>query len=212
MVGGSPHFVGPGHVGGPDAGDGHAVDLVELLGLELVEPLVHGILAGAVHRVVLIDHPVAEVGLLSADGDGAGVGHPVHPGDTGRLEAIIHAQDVQLHGEMGRVVAAAQQIGQVHDAVRLGVHDGRNHVLKLHDVAAHDLYLVSEFAEVRGSRVDVHHEDLLAALDQPGNNPLSDKAGAAQYQGCHISLLTRIGPRVISWGPVSHPTSARTPR
>ena len=87
---------------------------------------------------------------------------------------------------MGGVVSAAQQICQVHDAVRLGVHNGRDHVLKLHNVAAHNLHLVAELAEVRRSGVDVHHNHFLAALDQTGNSPLADKACAAQYQSCHF--------------------------
>ena len=91
MVGRAANFVWPGNVGRTDARDRHAVDLVELLGLELVEPLVHGVLAGTVHGVVFVDGAVSEVGLLAADGDGTGIGHPVDSRDSGSLEAVIHA-------------------------------------------------------------------------------------------------------------------------
>ena len=86
---------------------------------------------------------------------------------------------------MRGVIAAAQQVGQVHDSVRLGVQDRGDHILELHDVAAHNLHLSTKLAEVRRSRVDVHHDYFLAALDQPGNRPLSNKPGAAQNQCRH---------------------------
>ena len=187
VIGGAASLVRAGHVGWADSGDVHAIYAVELLGLELIEALVHGVLARAVHRVVLVDQPVAEGALLPADGHRAGVDHPVDAAYPGRLEAVVHAQHVQLHREVGRVVAAAQQVGQVHDPVGLGGQHRLHHVLELGDVAVHHAYQVPELLVRHRPRVDVHYSDPLASFGQPAYGPSPDEPGAAQYQRRHTA-------------------------
>ena len=94
MVCRTANFVGSSHVGRANAGNGHPVDVVELLGLELVEPLVHGVLVAAMHWCIFVNGYIPEVGLRAANGNGTGVSNPVYATDTSRFKTVIHAQDV----------------------------------------------------------------------------------------------------------------------
>src|SRR3989449_9988883 len=93
----STDLVGPGDVGGAHARDRHAVVLDVLAGLELVEDLVHRVLARAVRRIVLVHQPVTEVALLAAHRDRARVHHTLDAGQARGLEALVHAEDVPAH-------------------------------------------------------------------------------------------------------------------
>ncbi len=180
MVGGTPHLIRPGHVGGANPGDGHSVDRIVLVGLELIENLMHGVLANPILGVVLVNQPLAELGLLAAGGQGAGIHHPVHTTDPGRLKTVVHTQHIQLHGEVRGVVPASQQVGQVEDAVRLGGENRFDYVLELGDVAVHDAHLVFQSRERGGPGVDVHADDILAPLGQTVDCSRSDEPRATQ--------------------------------
>jgi hypothetical protein len=65
-----------------------------------------------------------------------------------------------------RRMLAAEIIGEVDHARRLRRDHCRHHVVELADIAAHHLHLLSEIAERRGTRVDVHADDFFAALRQ----------------------------------------------
>ena len=103
VVDGTSELVGACHVSRTYPSDGHAVVLDVLGCLELVEYLVHGVLAGAVHLVVLVGLPVTEAGLLAAHRDGACIHHPVHTANPGSFETVIHAHDIQTGVEVGTV-------------------------------------------------------------------------------------------------------------
>ena len=147
VVRGASNLVRPGHVGGAYAGDGHAVDRVVLVCLEFVENFMNGVLASAHLGVVLVDEPLTKEGLLAAGGQRTGVDNPVNTADPGGLKAVVHPQHVQLHGEMGSVVTATQQVGQVEDAVRLGGENRFNHVFELGDIPVHHADLVAVFVK-----------------------------------------------------------------
>ena len=106
MVDGAADLVGASDIGGTDAGDRHSVLLVVVLGLEFVEDLVHGVLVAAVAEIVLGDRSVAEMFLHAVDGERAGVDHAVDSEELRGLETIVHAQDVELGGDVRRVFAA----------------------------------------------------------------------------------------------------------
>src|SRR2546422_8640838 len=91
----STDLVGPGDVGGAHARDRHAVGLDVLARLELVEDLVHRVLARAVRRIVLVHEPVTEVALLATHRDRARVHHALDAGQARGLEANVHPQDVE---------------------------------------------------------------------------------------------------------------------
>ena len=76
--------------------------------------------------------------LLSADGNGAGVNDPVHSQQTRRLEAVVHAKNVQLHVQVGVGLPATQQVGQVYHAIGLGHGNRVNHVLELGNITANN--------------------------------------------------------------------------
>ena len=185
MVNGTAHLVRPGHVGRPDAGDAHAVVLVEHLGLELVENLVRRVLAVAEDAIIFVGLPVAKVGLLPADGHGTGVHDAVDAQQPPGLKAVVHAQDVEAHLVVRVALAAAQQVGQVDDAVGLRFHNGVDHLLKLGDVHPG----ATERAPVNAGnvryRVDVRGVHVLAPFHQLANDPRADETGAAQNQNRH---------------------------
>ena len=185
MVGGAAHLVRPGDIGRPDARDGHPVVFVEHFGLEFVENLVDGVLADAVGGVVLGGGAVAEVGLLPADGHGAGIDDAVHAQQPAGFEAVVHPQDVEAHLVVGVALAAAQQIGQVDDAVGLRLHNGAGYLLKVGDVHPRAADGVVVNAGNMGQRVDVRGIDAFAALHQLADDPRPDEAGAAEYQNRH---------------------------
>jgi hypothetical protein len=65
---------------------------------------------------------------------------------TRGLEAIVHAKDVQLHRHM-RGMVAAQEVGQVHYALRLRCRHCRHHVVELRHISAHAGNLPTEISE-----------------------------------------------------------------
>ena len=70
--------------------------------LPFIDDLVDGVLGVAVAFIVLGDIAFAEFRLLAADRDGAGENRMLHAGTPRRLEAVVHALDVQLEGDMRR--------------------------------------------------------------------------------------------------------------
>ena len=131
-----------------------------------------------------VDDAVAVEFLLAADRQRAGIGDPVAAGEPRRLEAIVHAEDVELERDARRVLAA-EEIGEVDDPFRLGLGHRRHDVVELADIAAHDPHLLAVVGEIGGLRVDVHADDLLAALGEKRNKAAADKAGAAEDQDRH---------------------------
>ena len=182
---GAALLVVAGDHGRTDADDVHAVGPVELRRLELVVALVHGVDVAAVCGVVLGEGAVAEVALEAADGEGAGVDDAVDAAEARRLEAVVHAEEVQPEGEVRGVLAAADHVGEVDDAVRLGVHDGLDDVLEVGDVAAEDADAVAEGGVVGRRGVDVHDDDPLPGLDEARDGAPADEARASEHQGGH---------------------------
>jgi hypothetical protein len=67
------------------------------------------------------------------------------PEQARRLEAIVHADDVDLHGRVRRIVA--DEVGKVDDAFRLGcVHRGHDFV-ELSDISAYGGHLSAEIGK-----------------------------------------------------------------
>ena len=77
------------------------------------------------------------------------------PEEPRRLEAIVHADDVELGREMRRVLAA-EQVGKIDYPRRLGPSVDGHHVVELRDVAARDGNLLAEIGEGVRRRIDVH--------------------------------------------------------
>src|SRR5205085_5284008 len=121
---------------------------------------------------------------LAANRKRAGIDHPVDAGEARRLEAIIHAEDVELEGDPRRVLAA-EPIGEIDDPRRLGVRHCRHDVVELADVAADHAHLLAVIGGIRGRRVDVHADDFLAALRHQWYEAAADEAGAAEDQDRH---------------------------
>ena len=155
VVHGAAHLVGPGHVSRPDAGDTHAVVLVEHFGLKFVEYLVSGVLAGAEYAVVLVGLAVTEIGLLPAHRHRTGVNDAIDAQQSSGFKAVVHAQDIQTHLVVRVSFAAAEQIGQVDDTVGLRFDDGVGHLLELGDVHPRSPDRVSVNARDVRYRVDV---------------------------------------------------------
>src|SRR5207244_11354119 len=95
-------LVGAGHIGGGDRRDLHSVFLAVILRLPFIEDLVHRVLQMAVLEIVFIDDAVAIEFLLAADRYGARIDDPVAAREPRRLEAIVHAQDVELERDTRR--------------------------------------------------------------------------------------------------------------
>ena len=108
----------------------------------------------------------------------------MHADEARRLEHVVHAEDVELEGDPRRVLAA-EPIGEVDGPLRLGRGHRRHDVIELTDIAAHHFHLIAKMAEIGGLRVDVHADDLFAALRQERNEPSPDKAGTAGDKGSH---------------------------
>ena len=142
----------------------------------LVENLGGGVDAGAHAQVVLVEGAVAEEGLTAVNGERAGVGHALDIAHARRLEAVVHAEDIQPHGVV-RVLGVrdavrphAEQVGEVEDAVRLALDHGANHVIHERDVAAEELQLVADSGDRGRVGVDVHAGDLVAALEETSHD------------------------------------------
>ena len=186
------YLVRSGDVGRAHADDRHAVVLDVLPGLELVEDLVHRVLAGAVDRVVLVHEAITEVALLAADRDGAGVDHTLDAGQAAGLEDVVHPEDVQPHDLVRVALASAEPVGEVDHAFRLHVEDRPHHVLELGDVAADHRGADRHAAERGAAGIQVHADHRFAAVDQPLDEPGADEAGRTDHEyrhGCYSSLV-----------------------
>ena len=178
------HLVRAGHIGRADRRDLHAVLFAVILRLPLVEDLVHRVLHVAVLEIVFVDDALAIKFLLAADRHRTGIDDPVAPGEARRLEAVVHAEDVQLERDARRQVAA-DVIGEVDHPVGLHRRHRGHHVVELADIAAQHPHL-GQLAEIGGLRVDVHDHGLLALLRQKRDQPPADKPGAADDQRRHV--------------------------
>src|SRR6266581_4513054 len=194
VVDGAADLVRPGDIGRTHADDRHAVVLDVLPGLELVEDLVHRVLAGAVHRIVLVHQPVAEVTLLTAHRDRARVDDALDAGQARGLEAVVHAEDVEAHDLVRVALAGAETVGEVDEALGLHVEHGPHHVLELRDVPADDGRADRLAGERRRSGVQVHAHDRFAARDQPLDEPWADEAGRPDHQHRHT-----VSPNPAVW-------------
>ncbi len=179
------HLVRPGDVGGAHACDRHAVVLDVLLRLELVEDLVHRILAGAVGRVVLLYRPVTKVTLLATHRDGTRVYHALHAPQAGGLEAVVHPEDVEAHNLVRVALTRSQAVGEVDEPFGLHLQHGPHHVLELRDVPAEHRRLDRYVAEGHRARVQVHAHHRFAARDQALDEPGPDEARRADHQYRH---------------------------
>jgi hypothetical protein len=147
-------------------------------------------------KIVLGHHAVAEEFLFAADRQRAGIGNPVAADEARRFEHVVHAEDVELEGDP-RPVLAANPIGEVDDPLRLRRGHRRHDVVELADVAPHHLHLTAKLAEIGGLRVDIHADNLFAALRQERNEPPPDEPRATGDEGRHgcpslsSSLLVR---------------------
>ena len=125
----------------------------------------HRILDVAVTEIVLGHDAVAVEMLLAADRQRARKHDPVDPAQARRLEAIVHADDVELGRDM-RGVLAAEKIGEIDDARRFRGDGDRHDIVELRDVAAHDPDSVAELPVGCGAGVEVHAHDFFTALRQ----------------------------------------------
>ena len=158
MVDRTELLVGPGDVGRADAGDVHAVAAPVIMRLPFIDDLVDRVLRRAVAFVALVHVALAEFRLLAADRDGTGENRVLHAGAPRGLEAVIHALDVQLEGDMR--FQFANEIGQVDHPVRTGFDHRTDNIVIGGNVAAHDLHLVAELLKGTGrAGIDVHHGD-----------------------------------------------------
>jgi hypothetical protein len=149
---------------------------------------VHRVLAGAVDRVVLGGEPLAEVALLAAHRDGAGVDDTLDAGQPAGLEAVVHAENVQLHDLVGIALAGAEAVGEVDHAFGLDLEDEAHHVLEVRDVAAHHRTADGLAVEGDGARIEIHAHHRLAACDQLANEAWSDEPGGAEHEHRHVDL------------------------
>ena len=180
VVHGAAHLVGSGDVGRSDAGDGHVVGAVVPVGLVLVEALGDGVDAAAEAEVVLGDHFVAVQPLGSVDGERAGVDDAADVEQAGGLEAVVHAEDVDLDLRMGVGLGGAEDVGEVEHAVGFGGDERLDDVAHDGDVAVDDLDLVAERVEDGRVGVDVHAVDFVSVLDQASHDAGSDESAAAE--------------------------------
>ena len=107
------------------------------------------------------------------------------PRQPARLEAVVHAEDVQAHLVVGIALAAAQQVGQVDDAVGLRLYDGAGDLLKIGDVHPRAAHVAGIHAGNVGQRVDVGGVHVLAALHQFADHAGADETGSSQNQYRH---------------------------
>jgi hypothetical protein len=61
----------------------------------------------------------------------------------------------------------------------------RHDVIELTDIAPHHFHLIAKVAKIGGLRVDIHADDLFAALRQERNEPSPDKPSATGDKGGH---------------------------
>jgi hypothetical protein len=137
--------------------------------------------------IVLGDDAVAVKFLFPAHRDRTGEDDAVYAEDARRLEAIVHAEHVELERE-ARCVIAADHVGEVDDPARLGRPHLTDDIVELGNVAAHDAHLLAELAVIRGLGIEVHADNLLAALCEKRDQPPPDKTGAADDEDGHARL------------------------
>jgi len=211
VIGGAPDLVGAGDVGGAHARDRHRVVLDVLLRLKLVEGLVDGVLARAVGRIVFGRRPVAEVALLPAHRDRAGVHHPLHPSQARRLEAVVHPEDVEAHDLVRITLTRSEAVGQVDEPVRLDLEHRPHHVVEPGHVAADQRHLLRHGRKRRhGVRIQIHARHRLAATDEPTHEPGADEPRAADHQYRHGALLS--SPARVSQRACPCPNRPAAPR
>ena len=161
-----------------------AVFLAVILRLPFVEDFVHRVLHMAVAEIVLVDDAVAIKMLLAADRERTGIGDASDPAQPRRLEAIVHAEDVELERDPRRIFAA-KEIGEVDHPLGLRRDHRRHDIVELADIAAHDPHLFAKALVIGGAGVDVHADDFLAALRQQRDETAPDEAGAADHEYRH---------------------------
>jgi len=186
-------LVRAGHIGRTDRRDLHSVFLAVILCLPFVEDLVHRVLHMAVLEIGFVDDAVAIKFLLAADRHRTGIDDPVAAREPCRLEAIVHAQDVELERD-ARWQVAADVIGKVDHPI--GLHGGHHahQIVELADVAAQHPHF-GEFAVIGSLRVDVHANSLFTAPREKRDQAPADKAGAADDQRRHVHFSPRYALR-----------------
>src|SRR3954447_13902416 len=177
-------LVGTGHVGWADRRDLHSVFLAVILRLPFVEDFVHRVLHMAVLEIVFVDDAVAIEFLLAADRYRTGIDEPVAAREPRRLEAIVHAQNVELESNTGRQVAT-DVIGKVDYPVGLYGHHHAHQIVELADVATQHPHF-REFTVICGLRVDVHANSLFAVLREERGQGPANKPSAADDQCRHL--------------------------
>ena len=80
---------------------------------------------------------------------------------------------------------AAEPIGKVDGPLRLRRGHRRHDVIELTDIAPQHFHLIAKVAKIGGLRVDIHADDLFAALRQERNEPSPDKPSATDDKGGH---------------------------
>ena len=117
--------------------------------------------------------------LRTVDSERAGVDHTANVENPRRLEAVIHAQDVDPHLRMRVALGCPEDIGKVDHSIRLCRDQRLDHIVHHRDIAMRNLNLVSQRIKDRRARIDVHAVDLMSMLDQPSHDPWSDESTAA---------------------------------
>ena len=111
---------------------------------------------------VVVDKTLTKMRLLATHGERAGEDRVRDAATPGRLEAVVHAPDIELERGVRRELA--DEIGEIDQPLGARFLNCADHVVELGHVATHHFHLVAKSRE-RGRRagdIDVHARDVVA--------------------------------------------------
>jgi hypothetical protein len=115
------------------------------------------------------------------------------------FETIVHAQDVQPQRDV-RGMSAADQVGKIDDALRLGGGHGGHHVVELREVSPDRGDLRAEIGKGMRTRVDVHTRDGMPARGQQADQAIPDESGTPDHEDAHGSPQSTLRSREAGGG------------
>src|SRR5262249_36385826 len=122
---------------------------------------------------------------VAADGDRAGEDRMLDAAPARRLEAVVHALDIELESIVGSEFA--NEVGKVDQPLSAGFLNHPNDVVELGHVATPDgdfVAIAREGSPGTGD-IDVHAGDVMAGSDQKRDHSPADEACTAHYHDGH---------------------------
>ena len=163
----------------------------------LIEDLRDRIDAGPQPRILFSDGALPVQSLWAVDRERARVDDAADVEQAGRLEAVVHAQNVDSHLRMRVALGSAEDVGQIEHALRFRRDQRLDDIVHHGDVAVEDLDLVAQRIEHRRVGIDVHAVNFVSVLDQPTHHARTNEAAPAQHCYTHLDPPSVVCPPYV---------------